>query len=364
MLERQFLRAAKRILFASVAIWSHAGFSIGAEPDVLERPALISPHASSSVLLAMTRADQRLLAVGERGIVLFSDDGAVSWRQAQVPVSVSLAGVRFVTGKKGWAVGHSGVVLHTEDGGVTWMKQFDGRQAAQVVLQSAEKAAAARNDAVTRRQLSDAQRLLADGPDKPFFDVYFSDERQGFIAGAYGLFFTTHDGGKTWLSWQNHIDNPDGKHLYCINALGASLYIAGEEGALYRSTDAGQSFAEIRTPYRGSYFGVVQLAGNKVMVYGLRGNAYWSDDAGHHWRKIETGTQATFTAGLALTDGSVVIVNQGGQVLRSTDDGRSFQALPVVHPFPFSGVTQAGDDKLILSGARGITEVSIKRRPK
>ena len=353
-----FILVAKLI---AVAIGSHAGVSLGAEPDVLERPALISPRASSAVLLAMTRAGKRLLAVGEQGIVLFSDDGAVSWRQAQVPVSVSLTNVRFVTEKKGWVVGHSGVVLHTEDGGVTWTKQLDGRQAAKVVLQAAEKAAVARNDAGTHRQLSDARRLLADGPDKPFFDVYFSDESHGFIVGAYGLFFMTQDGGRTWLPWQNHIANPGGKHLYGINALGSSLYIAGEEGVLYRSTDAGQSFTEITTPYRGSYFGVVPLARNEVMVYGLRGNAYCSNDAGNHWARIETGTLATLTAGLALTDGSVVIVSQGGEVLRSIDEGRSFQTLPVVHPFPFSGVAQASDDKLILSGNRGITEVSIKR---
>jgi photosystem II stability/assembly factor-like uncharacterized protein len=361
MLESQFHRAAKRMFFVLAAVWSHAGFSIGGEPDVLERPALISPHASGSVLLAMTRAGKRLLAVGERGIVLFSDDDAVSWQQAQVPVSVSLTNVRFVTDKKGWAVGHSGVVLHTEDGGATWVKQLDGRQAAKVVLQAAEKAAATRNDAETRRQLDDAQRLLADGPDKPFFDVYFSDESHGFIVGAYGLFFMTQDGGKTWLPWQNHIDNPNGRHLYCINAIGSSLYIAGEEGTLYRSGDAGRSFIEVTTPYRGSYFGVIPLSGNKVIVYGLRGNAYWSDDGGGHWRKSETDTQATLTAGLALTDGSVVVVSQGGEVLRSTDDGRSFQVLPVVHRFPFSGVVQARNDNLILSGNRGITGIAVKR---
>ena len=238
---------------------------------------------------------------------------------------------------------------------------MDGRQAAQIILQAAEKAASVRNDARTHGQLNDAQRMLNEGPDKPFFDVYFSDESHGFIVGAYGLIFMTQDGGKIWHPWRNHIDNPNDKHLYCINALGSSLYIAGEEGTLYRSIDAGQSFTGIKTPYRGSYFGVIQLPGNKVLVYGLRGNAYWSDDGGENWRQSETGTQATLTAGLALSDGSVVLVNQGGEVLRSTDDGRSFQALPVTHPFPFSGVVQANDGKLILSGNRGISEVGIKR---
>ena len=324
---------------------------------------MISPRAASSVLLAMTQAGQRLLVVGERGIVLFSDDGAASWRQAQVPVSVALTGVRFATDMKGWATGHSGVLLRTEDGGASWTRQMDGRQAAKAMLQAAEHAASIRNDAKTRGLLSDARRLVHDGPDKPFFDIYFSDEKHGFLVGAYGLFFMTQDGGKTWLPWRSHIEHPNDKHLYCINGIGPTLYIAGEEGTLYRSVDAGQSFTEIRTPYDGSYFGVLALSKDKVVVYGLRGNAYWSDDAGAHWRRSETGagTQAAFTAGLALTDGSVVLVSQGGEVLRSLDAGHSFQALPVAKPFPFSGVVQAGADRLLLSGNRGITGLGIKR---
>ncbi len=355
------MHAVKRLLFISAALWSHAGLSICAEPDLLEQPALISPRASGSVLLTITQAGKRLLAAGERGIVLFSDDGAVSWRQAQVPVSVSLTNVRFVTEKKGWAVGHSGVVLHTDDGGITWTRQLDGMQAARMMLQAAEKAVIARNDERTRRQLSDAQRFLADGPDKPFFDVYFFNESRGFIVGAYGLFFATQDGGRTWLPWQEHIDNPNGKHLYCINALGASLYVAGEEGALYRSTDAGRTFVEIKTPYRGSYFGVIPFEKESMVVYGLRGNAYWSHDGGDHWHKIDTGTLAALTAGLALTDGSLVMVSQAGEVLRSIDSGRSFQSLPVTHSFPFSSVAQLADGNLVLSGARGIARVAIRR---
>lgn len=356
--------AATAIVCITVAAWTCAGLSIEAEPDVLDRPALISARAGSAVLLAMTPAGKRVLAAGERGIVLFSDDRAASWRQARVPVSVSLTGIRFASATQGWAVGHSGVVLHSVDGGASWTRQMDGRQAAQALVKAAEQAESLRHDASTRAHLREAQRWLADGPDKPFFDVYFSDERHGFIVGAYGLFFMTRDGGQSWLPWRSHLDQPGDSHLYCIDAVGPTLYIAGEEGTLYRSLDAGQSFIRIRTPYEGSYFGLVPLAGNRVLLYGLRGHAYWSDDGGARWQRSRTGlaTQAAFTAGLAVADGSVVLVNQAGEVLRSTDAGRSFQALPVTHPFPFSAVVQAGDGRLLLSGSRGITELRLPRQ--
>ena len=84
-----------------------------AAPAVLERSALPSAKAERAVLLGLARAGQRLVAVGERGIVLLSDDNGQRWRQAQVPVSVSLTAVQFVDDRRGWAVGHLGVVLHS-----------------------------------------------------------------------------------------------------------------------------------------------------------------------------------------------------------------------------------------------------------
>lgn len=355
-------RAPSFLLVSLIAIGAAIQSSdvLGGMPDVLEQPALISARASRSVLLAVTQAGQRLVTVGERGIILFSDDGGMSWRQAQVPVSVTLTAVYFATEKKGWSVGHSGTVLHTEDGGASWSKQLDGNQAARLMLEAAQKNAIARNnDEQARRQLSEAQRLVREGADKPFFDSWFSDEKHGFIVGAYGLFFATEDGGRTWLPRQAHLDNPNGRHLYSIKALGTSVYIAGEEGVLYRSTDGGRNFVNMATPYRGSYFGVLPFEKGNVVVYGLRGNAYLSQDAGHQWRKIDSSTTTAFTAGQVLSDGSIVLASQAGEVLRSTDHGHTFQALQVAQPLPFSGVAQSANGRLILSSVRGIAHILI-----
>ena len=52
-------------------------------------------------MLAVATVGNRLVAAGERGIVLLSDDGGASWRQARVPVSVSLTALQFVDGRTG-----------------------------------------------------------------------------------------------------------------------------------------------------------------------------------------------------------------------------------------------------------------------
>uniref|UniRef100_UPI00036A9E88 WD40/YVTN/BNR-like repeat-containing protein n=1 Tax=Pseudomonas putida TaxID=303 RepID=UPI00036A9E88 len=133
----------------------------GDSVDVLAQPALQGPQALRAVLQDVARADARLVAVGERGVVLLSDDNGATWRQATaVPVSVSLTAVQFIDARNGWAVGHAGVVLHSQDGGEHWSVQLDGKRAAALEVQAAEAAA-------DERRLAAAQRLLADGADKP-----------------------------------------------------------------------------------------------------------------------------------------------------------------------------------------------------
>lgn len=328
-----------------------------AESDVLQRPAMQSSRAGSRVMLAVTRADKRIVAVGERGIVMLSDDNGNTWRQAKVPVSVSLTRVWFVNAGKGWAVGHGGVVLHSADGGETWTKQLDGVQAAALML-DAVRGNAGEGDRAAPSRLAEVERLVAEGPDKPFLDVYFSDENHGLIVGAFGLAFATEDGGKHWQPWANRIPNPKGKHLYRIHASGNDVFIAGEQGALFHSSNVGMTFTEVTTPYAGTYFGVLSGPKGEVLVFGLRGNAYWSGDTGQSWQKVDSGSPGTLTAGLRLSDGSLLLVDEAGRLLKSSDGGRRFRRLQEGQPTLISGVAQAADGNLLLAGVRGIMRVA------
>lgn len=327
--------------------------------DQLERPAVLSPRALHLGAVAVARADRRLVAVGERGTILLSDDGGLAWRQAKfVPVSLTLTGVHFVDDKQGWAVGNSGVVLHSGDGGETWEKQLDGGQAAQIELAAAQ-ASANDNDSASSLRLREAERLVHDGPDKPFLDAWFEGQEHGVIVGAYGLIFATYDGGKTWQSLMGSLNNPRGKHIYAVRRFGNRWLLAGEQGALFRSDDEAHSFEEIETPYAGTYFGV--LAGNhgELLVYGLRGNAYWSGDDGTNWSQVDTGSPTTLPAGTRLADGSLVLVDETGQVLRSFDGGRSFVPVPVPMPAPFTGVAESPDGTLVASSMRGMIRIAF-----
>src|SRR6266403_1988295 len=72
----------------------------------------------------------------------------------------------------------------------------------------------------------------------------------------------------------------------------SSARTAAEAGHLYRSDDGGASWLELPSPYQGSFFGVLLVAGDAVLAYGLRGNLFSSQDAGRGWQRIETGPVA------------------------------------------------------------------------
>jgi photosystem II stability/assembly factor-like uncharacterized protein len=356
---------------AFVAACAVAGLVLAAASSTIElpsvRPATLSPHAAQAATLGVARAGGRLVAVGERGLVLLSDDGGASWRQVAAPASVTLTAVKFATPLAGWAVGHYGVVLATHDGGLTWQRQFDGLRAAALAQEAAlarQAALAASGSSAAEahraaKAVTEAARLVADGPDKPFLDLHFSDERHGFIVGAYNLLFETDDGGVSWRARLDALDNPKGNHLYAITGSGAVLYIAGEQGVLFRSDDSGRSFTRLGSPYEGSWFALSLLPDGGVVAAGLRGNAYHSSDQGASWQKVAALPPVSVLSLALAPDRSLWLGNQAGQLFRSRDGGQNFTPVAAPPDRPPPPLTQLlpTEQGLVLSSLRGMARL-------
>ncbi len=350
-------RGRRGALAALACVTILAAPAARAEADVLQRPAMHSVKAAGSVLLAIAQAGKRVVAAGERGIIVYSDDAGASWRQAEVPVSVSLTSLRFVNERDGWAAGHGGVVLRSRDGGKTWLKQLDGKLAAQLLLAAVKGGQGGGADPA--RALADAERLVVEGPSKPFLDLHFFDDKNGLLVGAFGLIFATADGGASWQPVPERIENPNGKHLYAIQVAGDECYIVGEQGAVFYSSDRCRHFAAVATPYAGTYFGALATGARSSLLYGMRGNAYWSDDAGASWHKSAIATSASLSAGVRLRDGALILADETGHVYRSVDAGKSFQPVPVSQSSPLTGVVPGDGGSLLFSGVRGVTRIAL-----
>jgi len=334
------------------------GWAAAAYP-ALDRPALAVREPQRAVLLSITQAGGRLVAVGERGIIVLSDDLGASWRQsASVPASVTLTAVRFVDAEHGWAVGHGGIILHTTDGGEHWEWQADGRSLVQTVWREASASG-------IPAQLRAAQQLVDDGPDKPLLDLHFFDRKHGLVVGAANMCFETHDGGRTWNSAVHRIHNPGSLHLYAIRADGSSLYIVGEQGLMLRSRDAGQTFEHLATPYEGSWFTLEVPRPGVVVAAGLRGNVFLSFDAGSTWSPSNGAPAASIVGSTVNTDHSMFFVTQSGQVLalHPFAEDRSVRVLEGPPLAPLAGLLPTGDGALIAVGATGVARLPAPAHP-
>jgi photosystem II stability/assembly factor-like uncharacterized protein len=276
-------------------------------------PAMQAPLASKSLMLDIFKInDKQLVAVGERGHILLSND-AITWRQANVPVRSTLTAVYFIDATHGWAVGHDATILFSSDGGENWQVQ---------------------------------QYLPA--KQKPLLDIIFKDKNEGIAIGAYGQQYRTSDGGENWtfefhgeflfpedLAYLEELKEQDeeayldeqGSILAHFNSIfkdGRTLYMVGEVGLIAKSNDFAEKWLPFDKIYQGSFNDIARTQQGNLLVVGLRGNIFRSLKSGTPWQHINSNTQALLNSIVLGDNGSIFVLGNNGVILKSDDDGVSF----------------------------------------
>lgn len=310
------------------------------------------------ILMDIARAGDRLVAVGERGFALISGDGGQTWTSHATPVTRTLTAIAFEDDRLGVAVGHGGSLVRTEDGGDNWTE---------VPMEA------------------DSESLLG---------VTSLGGGRFAAYGAFGMYFDSTDGGKTW---QRHsvISEDFDRHISHVLPVGDKLLMVAESGNLAVSGDGGATWKRIKSPYEGSYFGATKLNGNGVVVFGMRGNVYRTDDLASldlaalaepesaaaadeaaaqasdeydegsmvedeglelNWRKIDIDTTASLMAGKLLSDGRLLLVGNSGLMALSTDDGQSLELHWIPDGRGLAQVIEA-DGSLVGVGERGVGKI-------
>jgi photosystem II stability/assembly factor-like uncharacterized protein len=355
-------RAILAGLLGAGATWAF-GAGPGANlPDVLDTPSRLSGFAAKGATAAIAYRGNRLISVGPRGLILVSDDSAVTWQQVASPVSSDLVAVQFSDDTTAWAVGHDGVALRSGDAGATWQKMLDGRSVLKLLLTFYGDRAKT-GDTVAHGVLQEIERSMEQSATPgvlpaPFLDVWFADTNEGYLVGAFGLVLKTVDGGKQWTPWIERLDNERRYHLYAVTGEGTQRYIAGEQGLLLKfDADSGR-FIKVETPYNGSYFGVVASQG-RLIVYGLRGNVYIRTDGSVDWRQVDTGTDANIVAMPSLNHRRMLLVSQSGQVLNVAMDTLNTTLLITPPAGEVLGAVVTGPRRLALARTGGIGALEL-----
>lgn len=272
----------------------------------------IAPLASQSLLLDIQITETGIIAVGERGHVLFSENGE-NWQQQRVASLATLTGIETVAGNI-WLVGHDATILHSQDEGQTWTLQY-----------------------------------FAPELEKPLLDVAFFDELNGIAVGAYGLFLRTQDGGKKWTA-EVHTEllNPDDMdyleelksedpefykqelgailpHLNRLSRSGDILYLAGEAGLLAFSEDQGKNWQRMQVDYAGSFFDIKKTLAGDLIAVGLRGNIFAYQQASLSWQALASGTTSTLNSIVNIDPTHSMIVGNNGAVVWLTAQKTEFK---------------------------------------
>jgi photosystem II stability/assembly factor-like uncharacterized protein len=149
-------------------------------------------------------------AVARGGIVLVTEDGGASWREAR-HASIRLGALydlHFLDERNGWAAGTG--VTRTEDGGETW------------------------------------RTLVRSEAENGYFGgnaIHFVDASRGWLAGQGGSLNRTNDGGMTWTSVTLPLpagERPTFRDLTFVDP--AHGWLVGERGFIFHTADGGATW--------------------------------------------------------------------------------------------------------------------------
>jgi photosystem II stability/assembly factor-like uncharacterized protein len=135
-------------------------------------------------------------------------DGGETWVQQLGirPIAYGTKDVQFINKDTGWVVGLFDCILKTVDGGATWTYQRSGNA-----------------DNINSINFTDAYNGVAIG------NTVGSGGRGGII-------LITSDGGTTWTSHNDEIENA----LYAVDGAKLTSWAVGREGAIYKTIDQGE----------------------------------------------------------------------------------------------------------------------------
>jgi photosystem II stability/assembly factor-like uncharacterized protein len=322
---------------------------------VLREPAIQLHQPAASLLISVTRAGDRLVAVGGHGVIIYSDDNGVTWRQGAVPVEVTIDTVGFATPLDGWAAGAYGVVLHTTDGGMTWQLQITGRQVNQLIAQNAAAAIQENpTDPAAARAVRRASFFTADGPDKPFLTIVPLSANNAIILGAYRMCIRTADAGKDWADCSLNVADPISHNLYAATLYGKTILAVGEAGDVFSADANGDAFSAIPSPSQTTLFDILKTKTGTLLAFGVADTMFRSTDNGNDWTAITLPGGADLTDGDVLDNGMIVVASENSEIFASSDDGQSFAPLPLnVGMAPYA-VTQAANGNLVFVGSGGV----------
>ncbi len=236
--------------------------------------------------------------------------------------------VHFMDKQHGLVVGENGLVLETADGGKTWTKK-------EINMRPPGAAQAQR-----RPQGAPG---FGGGGAATLYNIYFVDEKVGFLTGARGTILKTDDGGKTWArkmarseaaANQNNPRRRGGgirSSLMGIQMIDEKNgFIVGTENAILKTTDGGETWIgrseRVRVgETRNNLENILFVSPKTGWIIGSFGTLLHTKDSGETWEKRDPGFDNNLFGIHFHDEKTGWICGQEGLILHTDNGGETWK---------------------------------------
>lgn len=256
--------------------------------------------------------------VGTDGIILYTNDGGVSWDTQHSNEDESFWSVFFIDDIEGWAVGWDDI-YHTTDKGDTWTRQ---------------------------------SRPPVSGD---LMDVFFINQDTGWVVGTYRIILKTVNGGENWTKIMGTTANDKSfHHVEFVNdsvgcAVGGQMFSDG--GFIMRTTDGGLNWTELPIGEYGGFKKIHFLDSVTGWICGYDRKLLKTTDAGLTW--VEKGGLTNYPDDICFFDEMNGFISNGGQAWLTFDGGESWDSLVYTNSSNASHISCFEYNKCVLSGYGG-----------
>ena len=332
--------------------------------DVLDTPAQASPLAAKGLLQAVTRAGERVVAVGQRGHVV-----VIGRRRHDVE---AVAG----SGELGPDIG----VFHRREPGLGHRTRrrhpahvltaaSHGRCSSTVARSTTFSlprwSARSRPSPPPTRPRSCSPKRNATRTRAPTSRSSTSGSptrSSGYAVGAYNLIFRTDDGGATWLPWFDRTDNPKFFNLYAIRPVAGDLYIAGEGGLVLKLDANGAPLQGTRRSLQRQLLRRGRRRAPRCSPSACAATCSAAPTPARRGKKSTRACPRPWSPPRERRMARRCSPTPAAASCEAPTAAARSAPLAVTPPLPVAGIADVGEGKLALAGPRGVAVAATRAR--
>ncbi len=267
-------------------------------------------QGGGDVLRSMAPGQNRLAAVGNNMLAIYSNEGQRWLNAPKVPVSGNFVAVRWVKDRF-LASGDYGLLYSSTDG-IVWTKQTSGstKHLGPAVWAGGRFVMIGQSGSILASQDGVKWTALPVNVTNNLLNIIFEGSMM-VVSGTTGLIMYSSDAGVSWSKASTGVTD----HIYGLGA-GKPGFVAGGSGqnAPILFSEDGKKWSVVYKSKSAQTFGAVFWDGDKFIVGGSYGALLVSED-GQNWREVPALENAKHAVAFAEISGALVLAQHDGTIL-------------------------------------------------